>query len=150
MVWPAALSLRALQPSDDAFMARVYAACKPDFALLGEPLLSLQRQASRRGYLARFPDLQSHLILWEGEPVGFVEVAWTDQALWGVDLGLLPEHRNRSIGAHIISDLQAQAQRAGLPMRLSVLEHNPAARLYARLGFRVEAAEPPYLQMIYP
>lgn len=150
MVWPAALSVRELQAGDDAFMARVYAACKPDFALLGEPLLSLQRQASRRGYLARFPTLQSKLILWEGEPVGFVETAWTAQALWGVDLGLLPEHRARGIGAHILSELQAQAQRAGLPMRLSVLEHNPAARLYARLGFRVEAADPPYLQMIYP
>jgi ribosomal protein S18 acetylase RimI-like enzyme len=39
------------------------------------------------------------------------------------------------------------AKRRGLPVRLSVLDNNPARRLYGRLGFRITSVEPPRMKM---
>ena len=53
------------------------------------------------------------------------------------DIELLPEVRNRGIGTAIIGALLRLAEEEGRAVELFVLKHNPAQRLYARLGFRV-------------
>lgn len=53
------------------------------------------------------------------------------------EIQLLPEFRNRGIGSDVIEQCVKDAKRAGKPLRLRVLEANPALNLYQRLGFRV-------------
>ncbi|NQW09496.1 MAG: GNAT family N-acetyltransferase [Alphaproteobacteria bacterium] len=43
--------------------------------------------------------------------------------------------QGRGIGGRIMADLIAEAEGAGLPIRLGVLKGSPAARFYARHGF---------------
>jgi hypothetical protein len=47
-------------------------------------------------------------------------------------------------------EIMAGAQAAGMPIRLSVLNINPARELYLRLGFRVTRLEPPRVKMEWP
>lgn len=67
-----------------------------------------------------------------GEPVGFVNVLgrWIDQ------VGVVPEWRGRRLGAHLtVQALRALAVEGEDPVWLAVNVDNPAADLYARLGF---------------
>ncbi len=49
---------------------------------------------------------------------------------------LEPDVQGRGIGAALIRALQQRAAGEGVPLRLTVLNGNPARRLYDRLGFR--------------
>jgi ribosomal protein S18 acetylase RimI-like enzyme len=53
------------------------------------------------------------------------------------DIELIATERNRGIGRAILSALLSLAQAEGRAVELLVLKHNPAQRLYARLGFRI-------------
>ncbi len=55
------------------------------------------------------------------------------------DIELIAAERNRGIGTAILRALLALAQAEGRAVELLVLKHNPAQRLYARLGFRIVA-----------
>jgi ribosomal protein S18 acetylase RimI-like enzyme len=52
-----------------------------------------------------------------------------------VDIALLPPYRNAGIGTAILTDLLAEAQRVGKPVRIHVKKTTPALSLYTRLGF---------------
>ena len=54
-----------------------------------------------------------------------------------VDVALLPSYRGRSLGARLIGDIQQQAAATGCIVSIHVEAHNPAQRLYERLGFVV-------------
>ena len=55
---------------------------------------------------------------------------------WFLDkLYLLPAYQNRGIGTYLLMRLIEEANSAQVPLRLTVLEVNPARRLYERCGF---------------
>jgi GNAT superfamily N-acetyltransferase len=74
-----------------------------------------------------------------------VELAGCDIGLIGVDrrsdfwfldkLYLLPAYQNRGIGSYLLHRLIDDAKAAQIVLRLTVLEANPARRLYERHGF---------------
>jgi ribosomal protein S18 acetylase RimI-like enzyme len=51
-------------------------------------------------------------------------------------IALAAQHQRQGIGAAIVRGIMAEAEAAGLPVRLSVLKANPATKLYERLGLR--------------
>jgi ribosomal protein S18 acetylase RimI-like enzyme len=53
------------------------------------------------------------------------------------DIELIAAERNRGMGTAILGALLALAQTEGRAVELLVLKHNPAQRLYARLGFSI-------------
>jgi RimJ/RimL family protein N-acetyltransferase len=53
-----------------------------------------------------------------------------------IDIALLTEYRRQGIGSRLLREILAEGQAAGLPVRIHVERHNPALRLYYRLGFR--------------
>jgi ribosomal protein S18 acetylase RimI-like enzyme len=55
------------------------------------------------------------------------------------DIELIAAERNRGIGTAIIGAVLSLAQAEGRTVELLVLKHNPAQRLYARLGFQIVA-----------
>lgn len=70
---------------------------------------------------------------------------------WFLDeIALIAGLRNRGLGGQLVDRLMRAAHAAGLPLRLSVLDVNPARRLYERLGFRVTGHEPPRTKMEWP
>jgi len=64
-----------------------------------------------------------------------------------VDISLLPEYRNRGIGAALIHTLIETAMAEGQAVKLQVLRMNPAQHLYQRLGFVVTGQDEMYIQM---
>jgi predicted GNAT family acetyltransferase len=53
-----------------------------------------------------------------------------------VDIALTPPYRGRGLGTRLLRGLIAEAEQSGRPLSLHVETHNPARRLYERLGFR--------------
>ncbi len=87
---------------------------------------------------------QSHLdaaaiIEVDGQAVGVIKVL-QDGTTWTIDqFQIAPAHQRRGLGTLVLRAVIGDARRAGALLRLSVLKQNPAAGLYARLGFRTLA-----------
>ena len=85
-----------------------------------------------------------------GVPIGYVVVSHHDDHWYLDEISLVATARHRGIGSQLVRDVMAAARSAGAPLRLSVLDTNPAQRLYARLGFRVTTIVPPRIKMEWP
>jgi len=62
-------------------------------------------------------------------------------------LYLLPAFQRGGLGSRLLQGLISDARMVRLPLRLTVLEVNPAFRFYERHGFSVTATEPPRIHM---
>ena len=71
-----------------------------------------------------------------GTPAGMIKVV-QDGTTWTIEqFQLLPERQRQGLGTTVLRALIADARASGALLRVSVAKQNPAARLYARLGFR--------------
>jgi GNAT superfamily N-acetyltransferase len=148
------VSLRPVHKDDEAFLYELYCSTRlSDIGMAGlEPaqqaaLLEIQFIGQRQQYEADFPEADHDIILLEGRPIGRVMVNRTAEANLGVDIALLPAHRNSGIGGMLINDLLDEARNAGKPFRIHVERFNPAVRLYERLGFETIGETPTHLLM---
>jgi ribosomal protein S18 acetylase RimI-like enzyme len=137
-----AITLRPAQAGDEPFLLALYVeARREEFAPLGwdeamlANFLGMQFRAQRMGYAGAYPEASWSIIQHGSEPVGRLMVHRAADRICLVDIALLPGWRGQGIGGSLITNLQAEAREARKPLRLSVLPHNPAARLYERLGF---------------
>lgn len=140
------LERRPVGPGDAAFLRELYATTRPEVAGWGDAernvFLELQLEAQGRGWTARFPDSRPELILLDGCPVGRLWVAWSAEECRLVDMALLPAVRRSGIGTQVVGDVLAEAERAGVPARLTVERTNAASLAFCeRLGFRAVAED---------
>jgi ribosomal protein S18 acetylase RimI-like enzyme len=138
----AGITLRPVQPDDEAFLFEVYASTRLDeLSSLGwseaqrESFLRLQFRAQQQSYLTQFPGADFAIILRHGRPVGRLYVERRTDEIRGIDIALLPDYRQAGIGTAILQHLLAEAARHGKPFRIHVAKFNRAQRLYRRLGF---------------
>jgi ribosomal protein S18 acetylase RimI-like enzyme len=133
--------LRPVTAADEAWQFAIYANTRADeLALAGWPpeqcaaFVQQQHHAQQQHYLRHFPGSLCQLIL-----AGSNEVAgrlWVDERperLHILDIALLPAWRGRGLGTRCLLDLATQA--GGRALSIQVEIHNPARRLYERLGF---------------
>ncbi|MBA3502738.1 MAG: GNAT family N-acetyltransferase [Myxococcota bacterium] len=86
----------------------------------------------------------------DGEPIGY-QIILEHADHWFLDeIVVVAVARNRGLGTRLVSEVMESARSAGLPVRLSCLDVNPALRLYGRLGFRITRREPPRTKMEWP
>jgi ribosomal protein S18 acetylase RimI-like enzyme len=137
-----AITFRAIRPEDEEFLYHVYAGTRTDeLAPLGwdhaqqEAFLRMQFNAQHRYFQTQFADASFQIILQGERAIGRLYVDRRTDEIGIVDIALLPEYRNAGIGSRLLKDLFAEAARAGKPVRIHVEQHNPAVRLYERLGF---------------
>ncbi|USX27193.1 GNAT family N-acetyltransferase [Oxalobacteraceae bacterium OTU3CINTB1] len=135
-----AITLRPATPQDAEFMLRLYRGTRQDLAALADEVLrerivAMQFAAQQQQYLARFPHAEVSVVVDGDRPVGRLYVDCDETGVRLVDISLLPEVRNRGIGAGLLRALMTRAGAHALPLRLSVLPTNRARSLYARLGF---------------
>jgi ribosomal protein S18 acetylase RimI-like enzyme len=135
-------ALRPATAADEAFLFRLYASTRAEeLAATGWPaaqqeaFLRSQFAARAASYRASFPAAETRVILRGATPAGALIVHRTPEEIRLVDLALLPAHRGAGLGTRLLRALLAEAQASSRPLRLQVLKDNPAARLYARLGF---------------
>ena len=151
--------LRAATLADEAWQLAIYASTRADeLALTGWPreqceaFVRQQHQAQQQHYARHFPHSACHLIV-----VNTDEVAgrlWLDarsNRLHILDIALLPAWRGQGLGTRCLQALAQEAQAGGLALGIQVEIHNPARRLYERLGF-VPDGEPQglYQAMLRP
>ena len=97
-----------------------------------------------------FDELPVEIVEREGAPIGYQIILRHDDHWFLDEIALVTAARGCGIGRGLVEAVMAAARAAGQPLRLSVLECNPAQRLYARLGFRVSRLEPPRVKMEWP
>ena len=146
------LLLREATPEDESFLLSVYTSTRIE-ELEGLGWDDNQMQAFiRMQFLARercYARKDDRIILLDGRPIGRMMVDRSDAAILLRDIALLIEYRNAGIGSRLIHELMNEATAAGKPIELHVVSTSPAVRLYERLGFRSNSAEPEaaYLEM---
>jgi ribosomal protein S18 acetylase RimI-like enzyme len=81
------------------------------------------------------------------EDVGAISVERHPEFIQLSQLYILPQHQNKGIGTSLVRELASEARNSRRPLRLRVLQSNPARRLYERLGFRVSSVTPERVYM---
>jgi GNAT superfamily N-acetyltransferase len=111
-----------------------------------EPIWGWDADAQARFAAAELEKLYSgqFIITQGGQDVGYLSYDWQNNpaCLYLSNIILTPASRSQGLGASILGDLMAMAQRFGKPMRLRTFENNPAKSFYERLGFVVYEHNP--------
>lgn len=109
-----------------------------------------QEEWQEEYFRRKFDPARRKIIVVAGHDAGVLVVEERPQELYLGLIELLPDYQGRGIGTQIVSELQAKAHDAGLPLALHVLKTNePARRLYERLGFTIAADEEVRYRMVY-
>jgi len=143
-------TLRPLNAGDELFSYEVYASTRTDeLAFLDWPaaqkeaFLQMQFRAQNQHYQAVYPQAIYQIVELDGVPAGRLILDRSGRTTNLVDIAILPEFRNRGIGAALISVLQAENRK----IRLHVLASSPALNLYRRLGFVIKSEDALYFEM---
>ena len=117
-----------------------------------ELVTALQFDAQRSQYRATHPDSVDRLIVIDGEVTGRCWTDLDDHRLHLLDLAVRPAYQRRGIAAAVMRSLLGEAERASVPLTLSVWQENiPARTLYNGLGFvQHEPAQNGYLSLRAP
>lgn len=149
------LERRPAVAADERFLRELYVTTRPDLEVWGvaarETFVDLQFRAQRRAWEDAFPGSTDEVLLLDGRPVGRLWVAWLVDACVLVDMVLLPEHRRSGLGTRIVGDVLAEADRRGVPARLTVERTNaPSLAFCARLGFAETGGDEVYASLERP
>jgi ribosomal protein S18 acetylase RimI-like enzyme len=150
----AMLVLRPAERSDDAFLRRLYASAREaELSVVGwsdaerDAFLRQQFDAQDAYYREHYHPASFDVIQLDGVPIGRLYVARWDEEVRVIDIALLPEHRGNGLGTQLLCGLLAEAADEGKRVSIHVEKHNPALRLYERLGFEPVADAGVYLLM---
>lgn len=126
------ITLRPGKQSDYDFLWWLHGATMRAYV---EAIWGWDEAAQRRLFQERFEPARIQILEHEGEAVGYISVERNEECLFLSAIEIAPQVQNRGIGTGLIRDLQSEAARRRIPLRLWVLQGNPARRLYERLGF---------------
>ena len=139
---PESIVTRSVEPEDQSFLLELYKSSRgDDLRGLGwdeqriSEFLDMQYEAQQNFYDSDYRDAADELILLEDKPIGRLMIESRPHEIRCVDLGLLPEYRERGLGTEIIQKLQEKARREKKPLRLQVIRFSRAVNLFDRLGF---------------
>jgi ribosomal protein S18 acetylase RimI-like enzyme len=150
------LAFRPITAGDAAFLAEVYRTSRWE-----EVGATGWDEAQKRAFLRQQFDFQTadwnrtlprakrEIILVDGEPAGrlYTDPRPASRELRVVDIALLPAFRRRGIASRIFAQLIAATEKDAWKLSLHVEHHNPARRLYDRIGFVPVRHEGVYLFM---
>jgi RimJ/RimL family protein N-acetyltransferase len=137
------VTLRPRQPEDRDFLRALYASTRAD-ELAPVPwtdeqktaFLAWQFDCQTQHYDAHYPGCEFFVVEREGEPIGRLSLHRRATEVRIVDIALVAAWRGRGLGAALLGRVMDEAAAAGLAVTIHVEVHNPARRLYERLGFR--------------
>jgi GNAT superfamily N-acetyltransferase len=139
---PESISTRSTKLEDQSFLVELYKSSRgDDLRGLGwdeqriSEFLDMQYEAQQNFYDGDYREATDELILLEGKPIGRLMIESRPHEIRCIDLGLLPEYRERGLGTGIIQKLQEKAKSENKPLRLQVIRFSRAVNLFDRLGF---------------
>jgi len=149
-----ALSLRAIEPGDEAFLFRVYASTRAaEMALVDwsqsdkHAFLQQQFTAQHTYYQQHYATASFQVVLRGDAMIGRLYVDRGPTEIRIVDIALLPEYRGDGAGTRLLRDLLSEASRDGKVVTIHVERFNQALGWYQRLGFKPVEDRGVYLLM---
>lgn len=149
--------LRPVGDADRAFLAQLYASTRAEELAIvpwtdeqKAAFLAQQFEAQDAHYRAYYDGATFDVIEVDGERAGRVYVHRGQREIRIVDISLTPSFRGRGLGTRLLRALIAEADDGGRKLSIHVEMHNPARRLYERLGFRPAGENGVYLLMERP
>lgn len=115
-----------------------------------ERFLRFQYRLQQTQYQHHYPNASFGIIYIGNRRAGCLHVNRSTDEIRIIDIAFLPEFRGRGIGTYILNSIIAEADSAGLPVRLHVAQDNPAMSLYNRLGFIRTGDEGAYYSLEHP
>lgn len=138
----AGVSLRHATNADGGVLRDIYASTRADeLAHVDWTVeqkawfVGMQFDAQHRHYVEHYPGASFLVIERDGAPIGRLYLHEQPAEMRVMDIALLPEARGLGIGTALLRQLMADAASRGQAVSIHVEEHNPARRLYERLGF---------------
>ena len=126
------ISLRPATESDREYLWWLHGATMRTYV---EAIWGWDEAVQRQYFAERFDPARIELIESAGEAIGYISVERQREFIFLSAITMAPQAQSRGIGTRLIRDLQDEAERQCVPLRLRVLQGNPARRLYERLGF---------------
>lgn len=134
--------LRPIGDADMPFLRLLYAGTRAsEMALLPwndeqrRTFLEMQFDAQHDYYTTHYQQASFDLIVQGRMPIGRLYAEEWQQEIRIIDITLLAEHCNRGVGSRMLEQIMEQAAALGKGVSIHVEQHNPAMRLYLRLGF---------------
>ena len=128
--------------ADMALLCHLYATtCAEELAMVPwsdeqkDLFVRQQFHAQHTYYHQTWPDAAYDIVELCGQPIGRIYVDLPSDGIQLMEITLLPELRGRGLGTALIQQVLTLADTRQQPVSLFVEAHNPAQRLYARLGF---------------
>jgi GNAT superfamily N-acetyltransferase len=134
------LTFRPASIADKAFAFEIAAACIKPYA---------ERTWGRWDGRVDLEIGRDKVIQFAGTDIGLIGVEKRTGSWFLSRLYIAPNWQRRGLGSMILGDLLREARAAGVSIRLTVLEVNPARALYERHGFRVVETRPPRHHMAW-
>lgn len=148
------VTLRPVQPSDEDLLFRLFVSAHAhQFAAFPEQqqneLLKMQFMAQQGQYQGQYPHADFNIVLADNVPVGRLYVWRAEEAIWLIDITILPKYRT-GIGTALVRGLLREAATLRKPIRGHVAKSNRAWKLWQRLGFRAIGDDGVYLEIEHP
>lgn len=147
---PTGVTLRAQTARDREFLCALYASTRteelaqvPWSEEIKQAFLRSQFEAQTVHYEKFYSEAELWIVERNGAPIGRIYVHNQDpDDVRIIDISLVPLARGIGVGGQLISDVLADAARAGKTASIHVERFNPAQRLYLRLGFELVGDQP--------
>ncbi|MEP0941183.1 MAG: GNAT family N-acetyltransferase [Rhizobiaceae bacterium] len=126
------------------FQARI--ACQADADVLADIRVEAMRSSleavgrfdpdrARQRFLSDFTPTDTKIIQIGGQTVGFYVLRHRRDHLYLDHLYIQPAHQGGGLGRMVVDQLQRQARKEGLPIKLMALKQSPANGFYQSSGF---------------
>lgn len=139
------ITLRPITDDDQEFLYRLYTSTRAAEKELVDwtneqwnEFLRMQFNLQHTQYMRNYEQPSFDVIMLDDTPVGRLYVNRVPVEIRIIDISLLPEYRNRGIGAGLMRNILREGNDRNIPVTLHVEKNNPALGLYQRLGFRIK------------
>lgn len=140
------ISFRDIQESDMPLLREIYGSTRKEELDNGtnwndeqkKLFIDQQFYAQHQYYQKTFLKTKYYIIEKDSIPIGrlYIDFSFVNEGIKIIDITLLPEWRNKSIGSSILKEILKKAADDNRSVEIHVEVFNPAMELYKRLGFK--------------
>ncbi|WP_299628630.1 GNAT family N-acetyltransferase [uncultured Tateyamaria sp.] len=150
---PKGCTLTLATPAEADFLRRLFVEIETAAMPVALPpliqMLDQQHDSRMATYRQSFPQATDLIIRRNGTAIGRLMIDLTRRPIHGVDIAILPDWQSKGIGTAVLQAMCNTARAYGTDVSISVIEGQPAQRLYSRMGFEVTGRTPPHATMLW-